>query len=137
MAQKQKPEDLRREALVALEKARAEMTAQAVELRHDLSPAEVARTAFQRHPVGMVAAAAGAGLVIGWLILRRKPAPPREIVRYLPESTRQRLATRALGSMMPMSWLGPVAAMAVKAAMPSLMKIAMKYYEQRTKPNHL
>lgn len=140
MAEPQKSEDLRREILGALDSARAEMSAQAAELRHDLNPAEVVRNAFDKHPVGAVAAAAGAGLMIGWLLLRRRPAPsPPEYVSPVATPVRQSIAARVFGSLVPVSLLGPVASMAVKAALPYLMKAGLKYYQEKhhPKPNFL
>lgn len=139
MAQNQKPEELRREVLASLERARVEMTVQAAELRHDLNPAEVARSAFHKHPGWVIGGAAGAGLVIGWLLLRKReaPAPQIEIRSPIEVAPRRSMAARALGVLLPTSLLGPVAAMAVKAALPSLLKAGMKYYHEKNNPNHL
>ncbi len=135
MAEDQKSGDVRRQALLALEQARAEISAQAAELRHDLNPANAAKAALTKHPAWVMLAAAGAGLTLSWLLLRRRPEPElpsrRELKQAVAEATRKKASKRVLGSLLPASMIGPVAAMAVKAAFPYLMKAGLKYYEQR------
>lgn len=135
MAEDPKTGDVRRQTLLALDQARAEISVQAAELRHDLNPANAAREALSKHPAWVMLAAAGAGLTLSWLLLRRRPEPElpsrREVKQAVAEATRKKASNRVLGSLLPVSMIGPVAAMAVKAAFPYLMKAGLTYYQQR------
>ncbi len=136
MAEKQKSEAVRREMVAALARARTEISVQAAELRHDLNPANAARAALSKHPAWVTVAAAGLGLTLGWLLLRRRTivieAPPeRDLQQAMTEATRKKVKNTLLGSLLPTTLLGPVAAMAAKAAFPYVMKAGLKYYEER------
>ena len=136
MAEKKNPEEVRREALIALEQGRAGLSAEVRSLRHDLNPANAAHSLVQKHPTALIGVAAGVGLLLAWLCTRRKSSVlSRDVKRFTAAAERAAhaaRAARAASSATPLSFVGDLVGLSAKTAIPLLGKLLLERLRRRT-----
>lgn len=144
MAEEANAAELKKNALIALEAARKEISDQWGSVQRELNPANVARAALKKNPGRIIASVTGLGFLIGWRLVRPKHTLPRQEIRKLATSAAQRAVSQAAAkpsvSFSPLAFLGPLAALAVKSALPILSRKLMEHIQdrmtQRTPPGY-
>lgn len=128
MAEKIDNDNTKHQALLKLAQGRAELSAQAEQLRTDLNPKLAARRVFQQHPAAVVLATFVVGLAVTALVLRSHARAQSE------RPVRKERLVKEQDKQTGGGFLGGL----VRAVTPALIKIAInqplaQYFAKRQK----